>query len=332
MADLSANYMGLELDAPLVVSSSGITGSVDGIKQCAEAGAGAVALKSMFEELAASRTSGMDTDILQSEHPEAAEYVRAELGMQLGPLPYLRFIEDVMRNVDIPVIASINCTSHRWWVPYARDIQSAGADGLELNISHFPRGGDHEVRAIERQYFRIVEEVCGHVDIPVAVKIGPYFTSIESMVRGLAEAGAKGVVLFNRYYTVDVDIEHKRFTPASAFSSPEEIHLPLRWTGLLAGAVSCDIAASTGIHDGFGVVKTLMAGATVACVCTALYRHGVTYLEEIRDTLESWLDDHGHASVSDIRGVAGVRDGYADALLQRLQYIKSLDEAARYER
>ncbi|MHB9030699.1 MAG: dihydroorotate dehydrogenase-like protein [Candidatus Latescibacterota bacterium] len=332
MANLNTKYIGLELDNPLVVSSSGLTGSVEGVKQCADSGAGAVVLKSMFEELVVSQTANLDLDILQSEHPEAADYVRAELGMQLGPLPYLRFIEDVLRHVDIPVIASVNCISHRWWVPYAEDIEAAGADGLELNISHFPQGGDHDVRDIERQYSHIVEEVCSRVKIPVAVKIGPYFTSIESMVRELSAAGASAVVLFNRYYSVDVDIERKRFVPAVTLSSPEEITLPLRWVGLLADKVPCDLAASTGIFDGTGVVKTLMAGAAVACLSSVLYDKGVAYLAEIRRELEEWLDSHGYASVSDIRGVAGSETGNADILLHRLQYIKSLDEAAKYER
>jgi dihydroorotate dehydrogenase (fumarate) len=332
MANLNTKYMGLELDNPLVVSSSGLTGSVDGVKQCADSGAGAVVLKSMFEELVVSRTANLDLDILESEHPEAAEYVRAELGMQLGPLPYLRFIEDVLRHVDIPVIASVNCISHRWWVPYAEDIQSAGADGLELNISHFPQGGDRDIRDIERQYSRIVEEVCSRVNIPVAVKIGPYFTSIDTMVRDLAAAGASAVVLFNRYYSVDVDIERKRFVPAVTFSSPDEIALPLRWIGLLADTVPCDLAASTGIFDGIAVVKALMAGAAVACLSSVLYEKGIAHLAEIRRELEEWLDGHGYASVSEIRGAAGKETGNTEVLLHRLQYIKSLDEAAKYEK
>jgi dihydroorotate dehydrogenase (fumarate) len=285
----------------------------------------------MFEELVVFQSSNLDLDILQSEHPEAAEYVRAELGMQLGPLPYLRFIEDVLRHVDIPVIASVNCISHRWWVPYAENIESAGADGIELNISHFPQGGDRDIRDIERQYSRIVEEVCSRVKIPVAVKIGPYFTSIDNMVRDLAAAGASAVVLFNRYYSIDVDIERKRFTPAVTFSSPEEISLPLRWIGLLSDKIPCDLAASTGIFDSTGVMKTLMAGASVACLSSILYKKGVSYLAEIRRELEKWLDSHGYDSVSDIRGIAGRETGNTDILLHRLQYLKSLDEAAKYE-
>lgn len=332
MADLRTKYMGLELDNPLVVSSSGITGSVDGVRKCADAGAGAVVLKSMFEEIIVSETSNLDLDILQSEHPEAAEYVRAELGMQLGPRPYLRFIEDAAGAVSIPVIASVNCTSSRWWVPYAKDIESAGATALELNISHFPQGGDRDLRDIERGYAATVREVCGRVNIPVAVKIGPYFTSIGNIVRDIADAGAKAVVLFNRYYTVDLDIEKERFVPAMTFSSPEEITLPLRWTGLLSGTVPCDIALSTGVHDGAGVVKALLAGAGAAYLCTALYTGGISRLGGIRREVETWMDAHGYASVDGMRGIAAGCAGNAGVLLHRLQYIKSLDEAAKYSR
>jgi dihydroorotate dehydrogenase (fumarate) len=165
----------------------------------------------------------------------------------------------------------------------------------------------------------------------VTVKIGPYFTSLEEVAKEISAAGAKGIVLFNRYYTVDVDPETGRFVPAMTLSAPEEIFQTLRWTGLLANAVECDIAASTGIHDAYGAVKALMAGASAACLCTALYRNGVSYLGTVRDELNRWLDGHGYRSVSDIRGMALREEGSAEVLLHRLQYIKALDEAGKYE-
>ena len=332
MADLRTKYMGLELGNPLVVSSSGFTGNVDGVRACADNGAGAVVLKSMFEELIVSHSRDLDQELLKSEHPEAYDYVRAQIGMQLGPRPYLRFIEEALSKVNIPVIASVNCVSPRWWVPYAQDIESAGAHAIELNISHFPQGGDNDFRDIERQYARIVAEVCGRVKIPVSVKIGPFFTSIGDVAREIAAAGASGIVLFNRYYTVDVNTETGKFAPAVTFSSPQEISLPLRWTGLLANTLDCDIAASTGIHDSLGVIKVLQAGAAAAYLCTTLYRNGVSRLGTIRDELNGWLDSHGHRSVSDIRGMAAREAGSAEVLLHRLQYIKALDEAGKYEK
>lgn len=331
MADLKTNYMGLALECPVVVSSSGLTGSVKGVQRCADAGAGAVVLKSMFEELIVASAEKLDMEMLHAEHPEAYEYVRAEMGMRLGPIPYLKFIEDVRRRVSVPVIASVNCVSPKWWVPYAKDIESAGASAIELNISHFPQGGDRDIRDIEKLYSRITAEVCGRVTIPVAVKLGPHFTSIGDVVLEIAAAGARGVVLFNRYYTVDVDIAAKRLVPAVTFSSPAELFTVIRWVGLLAGKVPCDIAASTGIHDSEGVIRALMAGAAVACVCSTLYRNGPGYLSDIRSGLETWLDANGCESVADIRGLATRGEGTADVLLHRLQYIRSLDEAAKYE-
>ena len=331
MADLTTSYMGLRLENPLVVSSSGLTGSVKGVQKCADAGAGAVVLKSMFEELIVAHSKDLDLEILQSEHPEAYEYIRAEIGKQLGPIPYLRFIEDVRKHIHIPVIASINCTSPQWWLPYARDIESAGAHAIELNISHFPEGASRNLRDVEKLYARITSELAGRVKIPVAVKIGMYFTSIGDVVQDIAAAGAKGIVLFNRYYTVDMNIEQKRFVPSMTFSSHQEMSLPLRWVGLLTGTIRCDIAASTGIHETGDVIKMLMAGASVTQLCSVLYSKGIAHLGKIREELDAWLDSHGYASVADIRGAALRESGNRETLLHRLQYIKTLDEADRYE-
>ncbi len=331
MADLRTNYMGLALANPVVVSSSGITGSIEGVKRCAGAGAGAVVLKSMFEELIVAETGDLDMEMLQAEHPEAYEYVRAEIGMRFGPVPYLRFIEEARKSVSVPVIASVNCVSPRWWAPYAKDIESAGASALELNISHFPRHSDADIRDTEKLYARIVSEVCGHVNIPVAVKMGYHFTSIGDVVEGIAAAGAKGVVLFNRFYAVDVDLATHAIVPAVTFSSPMELHTVIRWVGLMAGKVPSSIAASGGIHDSGGVLRALMAGATVACVCSALYRNGPEYVTDIVSGVSSWLDANGYKSADEVRGLAVCGKEASDALLHRLQYIKAFGEAGNYE-
>lgn len=331
MADLQTDYMGLTLKNPVVASSSGITGTLEGVRRCADAGAGAVVLKSMFEELIVSGSGELDLEMLQAEHPEAYEYVRAEIGMRLGPVPYLRFIEDVRREVTVPVIASVNCTSPRWWVSYAKDIESAGASAIELNISHFPRHSDTDIRDTEKLYARITEEVCGRLSIPVSVKIGPHFTSIGDVVEGIAKAGAKGIVLFNRYYSVDVDLATRSLVPAVTFSSPMELYSVIRWTGLLSGNTSCDIAASGGIHDSGGVLRVLMAGASVACIASALYRNGPEYLADIVSGVSSWLDENKFASAGDIRGMAVREKEAAGTLLHRLQYIKAFGEAEKYK-
>lgn len=329
MADLKTNYMGIQLDNPLVVSSSGITGRVKGIVRCAEAGAGAVVLKSMFEELIRADSKGLDEALVSSGsgHPEIYDYLGADIGMQLGPLPYLEFIEKVRKKVTLPVIASINCVTPRWWVPYARKIESAGADALELNISHFPGENEEDSKHIEAGYVEIVREVTSQVSIPVAVKIGFYFTSLMNVMQDLVAAGAKALVLFNRYHAIDVDLKSKRLVSAVKFSSPGEQNLPLRWVGLASKRLDCDIAASTGIHDAESVVKMLMVGANVVQVCSALYRKGPKYLEELRQGVSSWLDGAGYNSVDEIRGLALKNTESELALLTRLQYVMALEEA-----
>ena len=331
MADLKTSYMGINLDNPIVVSSSGITGSIEGVKRCVDAGAGAVVLKSMFEELILAQSDDIEQDLSSFEHPEALDYVRAEIGMRLGPLPYLEFIEEARKNVSVPVIASVNCVTPNWWVPYARRIESAGASALELNISHFPRGtAEEDSGAIEKRYAEIVHKVSQSVSIPVAVKLGFYFTSLWDVIEDVVRAGAKALVLFNRYYMVDVNIETKQFVPAITLSSPVEITTLLRWVGMLANKLDCNIAASTGIHDRDGVIKMLLAGATAVQLCSILYNKGPSHLSTIRDELNSWLDSEGYASVNDIRGRAH-ENFEGDDLLKRLQYLKSLEEAAKYE-
>ena len=331
MASLKTQYMGLNLKNPLIVSSSGITGSVNGVRKCEEAGAGAVVLKSMFEELIIAKSEDLDHDLIQSEHPEAYEYIRAELGMQLGPHSYLKFIGDVRSAVSLPVIASVNCITPKWWAPYAKDIESSGADGLELNISYFPLGKGETSSDIEKRYVDIVHAVTSQVTIPVAVKVGFYFTSLAGVLENLVAAGARALVLFNRYYTVDVDLKKRCFVPAMTLSSPVEMNMPLRWTGLLAGKLDCDIAASTGIHDSEGIIKMLFAGATAVQLCSTLYTNGPLYLSVLVDELNAWLDREGFSSVNDIRGLALRCEEDREVLLKRLQYIRAIEESQKYE-
>jgi dihydroorotate dehydrogenase (fumarate) len=251
--------------------------------------------------------------------------------MQMGPKPYLSFIEDARKAVSIPVIASVNCTTAKWWVSYAKDMEAAGASAIELNISHFPQRDAGDTVAIEQRYTDIVNAVAGRVTIPVAVKLGFHFTALWDVLSSLSGAGARGLVLFNRNYGVDIDLKKKRFTPSMSFSSPQEMNLPLRWVGLTAGSLSCDIAASTGIHDVESVAKMLMAGAAAVQVCSALYLNGVGYLAELVEDLDKWLEENCYKSVKDIRGVAIQQTPARDILLHRLQYLKALNEAAKYD-
>jgi dihydroorotate dehydrogenase (fumarate) len=236
----------------------------------------------------------------------------------------------VRASVTVPVIASINCTSSNWWVPYAHSIDAAGADALELNISHFPRAHGESSEDIEKRYVDIVAKVTERLSIPVAVKIGFYFTSLWNVMQDLVDAGAKGLVLFNRYYEVDVDLDEKHFVATIGLSAPSEMLLPLRWIGLSAGEIECDLAGSTGVHDVEGIVKMLMAGATVVQVCSVLYRNGPEHIAELTAGLNAWLADEGFGSVAEIRGLALRDSRAAKSLLTRLQYVQALEEASAF--
>jgi len=321
MADLSTEYMGLSLSNPLIVASSGLTKSVDGVRKCADAGAGAVVLKSLFEEQIAAQAEDMEEHLWLYGHTEAFEYV-SKMAMPLGPRDYLKLVEGAKAAVSIPVIASLNCITARWWKDYAKQIEAAGADGLELNISVMPSDPARTGLEIEKIYIDIVESLKGVVRIPVAVKIGPYFTSVARVAAELSERGVSALVLFNRFYQIDIDIDQMDIVPGIRFSSPDEMSLPLRWIAILAGSVECDLAASTGVHDGAGLIKQVLAGATAVQVCSTLYGNGVEHIGRILETVETWMQRHDFAKVGDFRGILSRQVTDRPELYERLQYIK----------
>jgi len=321
MADLSTEYMGFSLRNPLVVASSSLTKSADGVRKCADAGAGAVVLKSLFEEQIAAEAEDMEEHLWLYGHTEAFEYV-SKMAMPLGPRDYLKLIEEAKAAVSIPVIASLNCISPRWWADFAKQIEAAGADGLELNISVMPSDPARTATDIEKIYVDIVDSLKGGVRIPIAVKIGPYFTSVARMAGELSEHGVSALVLFNRFYQIDIDVDRIEVVPGIRFSSPDEISLPLRWIALLSGSVGCDLAASTGVHDGAGFVKQLLAGATAVQVCSALYEHGIEHIGKIIEDAETWMKGHDFEKVGDFRGKLSRQVTERPELYERLQYIK----------
>ena len=323
MPDLKTKYMGLKLKNPLIVSSSSLTNSVKAVRSCAEAGAGAVVLKSLFEEQIESDVRDMEDESWPYPHPEAFDYVR-NMGLQMGKQEYLKLIEEAKQEVAIPVIASLNCISPKWWVDYAKEIASAGADALELNVAYMPTGFHKNAKEIEGLFFKIIEAVKNKIDLPVAVKIGPYFTSLPLTAYELAQEGVSALVLFNRFYQIDIDLEKMKLAPGYRFSSPDEMHLPLRWVAVLYKQVDCDLAASTGVHDGDGVIKMLLAGATAVQVCSVLYMKGMKHLEKMIKTLEVWMDKKEYASIDDFRGKMSRGEIDEPEYYERLQYIKAL--------
>ena len=321
MADLSTKYMGLSLRNPLIVASSSLTKSVDGVEKCADSGAGAVVLKSLFEEQIAVKARDMEEHLWLYGHTEAFEYV-SKMAMPLGPREYLKLIEGAKAGVSIPVIASLNCITPRWWVDFAKQIEGAGADALELNVAVMPSSPERTSEEIESIYLDIVESLTDSIEIPIAVKIGPYFTSIARMAQDLSKRGVSALVLFNRFYQIDIDVEKIEIAPGLRFSSTDEISLPLRWIALLAGSMECDLAASTGVHDGAGFVKQLLAGATVVQVCSALYEKGIEHIGSIIRDAEAWMQAKGFENVEDFRGKLSRQATEHPELYERLQYIK----------
>lgn len=321
MLNLSTTYMGLELKNPIIVSSSKLTSELDNVKKCADRGAGAIVLKSLFEEqLLADEDKLAAQDEKYFWYPEAVEFINAHSRKQ-GFQEYLALIEGAKQHTAVPIIASINCSTPVEWPKFASTLEEAGIDGLELNIS-IPPFDEHRTSAeIENIYLEIVSEVKRYVSIPVAVKIGCRFTNTFLMVSKLSQAGADAVVMFNRFFRPDIDIEKQRVIRGNIFSSPEEINRPLRWVSLLSNRVDCDLAGNTGIHDAEGVIKHLLAGAAAAQICTTLYKNGIDYLETMLKDLETWLEDHNYSSISQFQGKLGRQKEHI-AAFERIQYMK----------
>jgi dihydroorotate dehydrogenase (fumarate) len=323
MADLSSGYMGIKLRNPLIVASCSLTNSVEGVQRCADAGAGAVVLKSLFEEQIEADTKEVERHVWLAGHTEAYDYVR-KIGIETSAQDYLNLLERTKQAVSIPVIASLNCITPGWWTDYAKKIETAGADGLELNVALLPSDPRHSSHEIEKIYYRIVEDVKKSVRIPIAVKIGPYFTSIASVASVLSDKGAAALVLFNRFYQFDINIDKLDLVPGYRFSTPEEINFSLRWISLLGGRVKCDLAAATGVHDASGVIKQLLAGAAAVQICSTLYIHGIGHIASILSNIETWMQKHHLRSVAEFRGRLSQKDSDRPELYERLQYIKSL--------
>jgi dihydroorotate dehydrogenase (fumarate) len=323
MADLRTTYMGLNLRNPIIASSSGLTGTVKGVKAVASAGAGAIVLKSLFEEQIEADVEGAHTDDDMSMHPEAYEYVQ-QMGKHMGPEAYLDLIAEAKKATDVPIIASLNCVTTKWWGNYAKQIEEAGADGVELNISVMPRGSEDDARSVEERFIRIVDKVRQNVSLPISTKIGPYFTALPAFTMNLRKAGVRALTLFNRFYQLDIDIDDLKLAPGYQFSDTHEVYPTLRWISILYGNVGCELSASTGVHRGPDAAKLLLAGAQSVQVCSTLYKNGVSQIGVITQFLERWMDEKGFKKVDDIRGRLSQSSSTDPEAYERLQYIKAL--------
>jgi len=323
MINLSAKYMGLNLKNPIIVSSCSLSHSAEGVKRLADAGAGAVVLKSLFEEQILADVKKLELEASAVAHPEEIDYLR-QMGMSQQSDEYLNIIEKSKEAVDIPVIASVNCVSDRAWTDYAKYIEAVGADGLELNIALMPKDPREDPNEIEKKIFRIIEVVKHNINIPVAVKIGPYFTSMTRVAEGIRKSGASGLVLFNRFYQPDIDIETYEFQSKNRYSSPSEMSHSLRWIALLYEKFGGSLAGNTGIHDGEAVVKQILAGATAVEICSTLYINGLGQIENILTFLEKWMRKSGYRSLDEFRGKISQKNALQPEYFERQQYIRAL--------
>lgn len=328
MPVIFTRYMNLKIRNPIIVGSSGLTSTAEGVKKLEENGAGAVVLKSLFEEeILYEMDRRFGGKVLSSYELERYDYYDYQI-RQDNFGKYSSLIRECKEKVSIPVIASVNCTYSHEWTQYAKQLQSAGADGLELNMFFLPLNFSRSGEKMEETYFEIIDKIKKEVSIPIALKISHYFTNLGPMIQRLSETGIGGLVLFNRFYQPDIDIDNFSVSPSSILSTPEELFMPLRWIALMSQKVSCDLCASTGIHDGKAVIKQLLAGAQAVQVVSTLYRNGMDRIAPMLEELEGWMARHGFETIEQFRGQMSQDQSTDPSLYERVQFMKYFGASA----
>ena len=324
--DLTTNYLGLKLRTPLVVSASPLSEEIDNLKRMEDAGASAVVLYSIFEEQLRQDRLELNRNLENGTNSfaEALTYFPEPDEFRLGPEEYLKHIAAAKQATKIPVIASLNGSSAGGWTSYARQIQQAGADALELNIYYIPTDLRLTGTEVELTYIEILKEVKAAVKIPVAVKLSPFFSNFANMAKRLDDAGADGLVLFNRFYQPDIELETLEVKPNLLLSTPMAMRLPLRWVAILYGKLRANLAATSGIHRAVDVIKMLLAGADVTMLCSTIIRHGIPQIAMIERDLVDWLEEHEYESVAQIKGSLSQKNCAEPAAFERAQYMKAL--------
>lgn len=322
MADISTTYLGLKLNSPIIVGSSGLTEKIDNIKQFEQLGAGAVVLKSLFEEQIINEISNDSyAGGIGIQYPEALDYI-AYYSQDRIMTKYLHLINEAVNVTNIPIIASINCISPNRWIDYAAEIEKAGAHAIELNIFVLPSDPSMSGKENEQMLFDVISAISKIVSIPVSIKISYYFSALAKTVVELSWTGVKGIVMFNRFFSPDIDIENMVVKPSNIFSHPDEINHSLRWVAMLSDRVRCDICASTGVHDGTGAIKQMLAGAKAVQVASTLYIHGVDRVKTINREIDYWMDSKGFKSTSELIGKLSIRNSENPAAYERVQFMK----------
>ena len=324
--DLSTHYLGLKLRTPLVVGASPLSENIENIKRMEDAGASAVVLHSLFEEQL--RQDRMELNhylnLGTESFAEALSYFPETGDYRLGPEEYLRLIWQAKQATKLPIIASLNGSTKGGWTEFATQIQQAGADALELNIYYIPTDPFLTGSEVELNYLEILKEVKAAVKIPVAVKLSPFFSNFGNMAKRLDDAGANGLVLFNRFYQPDIDLETMEVKPNILLSTPMAMRLPLRWTAILYGRVKASLAATSGIHRASDALKMILAGADVTMLCSTLLRHGFPQIALIETDLERWMTEHEYESITQLKGSLSQANCAEPAAFERAQYMKAL--------
>ncbi|TFH34997.1 MAG: dihydroorotate dehydrogenase-like protein [Anaerolineales bacterium] len=324
MSSLKTTYMGIELDAPIVVAASSISSLIDRIKLAEQAGAGLLVIRSLFEEQIQMEALRLEDQLSvgADSFPEALNYFpEIEHG---GAQEHLMWIEKTRKEVDLPLIASLNAVSPGSWIEYAKQLEATGIDGLELNVYAVATNPKQSGADIEKTLYETVEAVAAEVKIPVAVKLSPFYTSVANVVYELDKRGAAAVVLFNRFLQPDIDLMTESLKQEMVYSTSEELKLPLRWVALLYGRVKADLALNTGVHSGLDAAKAFLAGAQIVQVASALLKNGIPYLSTMLRELESWMETQGYDQLEDFRGKLSQKKVDDPFAFERAQYVKLL--------
>ena len=322
MPDLITKYLGLELKNPIIAASCGFTDTVEKIVELEEKGCSAVVIKSIFEEEIL-REAEVEAAEMMKNHAmrESFDYIDHHLkGIKVNQ--YIDLINNAKKAVSIPVFASVNCSSGHEWLYFAKNIEESGADGLELNMFILPSNPNKTAEDIEKLYLDILKKVKSEIKIPVAVKTSYYFANLSNMMIKIADTGVDGIVMFNRHYSPDFDIDEMKITRSNVLSSPRELLLPLRWVALLSDRLNCSIAASTGVHDGEDAIKMLLAGADVVQVASTLYRNGPNQINNILNKIVDWMNKHDYTSINDFRGKMSFKNIENPHSWERVQFMK----------
>jgi dihydroorotate dehydrogenase (fumarate) len=324
--DLTTYYMGLKLRTPLVVSASPLSEEIDNLKRMQDAGAAAVVLHSLFEEQLRHDNLELFNRLEQGtfSSPEALTYFPEPAHCHFGPHEYLEHIARAKEAVGIPIIASLNGSSRGGWIEYALQMQRAGADAIELNVYHIPTDLDLPGDEVEQTYLDILAAVKKEVTIPVAMKLGPFFSNFANMAKRLDDTGANALVLFNRFYQPDIELESLEVRPNLLLSTPMAMRLPLRWVAILYERVRANLAATSGIHRASDALKMLMAGADVTMLCSVLMRHGIGHIRIIENELVEWMEEHEYVSVQQLRGSLSQKNCPDPTAFERAQYMRAI--------